>query len=261
MTIRAGLCGGLQPRRQDRPDRGRGRDGAALGRGDRQAPRSPMTHQDGLRRGLQPRRQDPPDRERGRDGAASGISRNCPTTRNRISTWVEVITGLGLDKSGSVNVLSNTTWHERREKLETLGGQPQAARRSLDPTASALIPPPAPRPGWSESAGQRPRPRSTRPSCPGRSTPPSCSSGLASSPATSGTQGRRRLQKGLQPRQSRTSAVDDLFQRLPLPPCRRGVGRFRRALLWASRGESLAKRQLWAEAAADCGKAFRLVEA
>ena len=30
------------------------------------------------------------------------------------------------------------------------------------------------------------------------------------------------------------------------------------ALLWASRGESLAKRQLWAEAAADCGEALRL---
>src|SRR5262249_51331943 len=54
--------------------------------------------------------------------------------QERISTWVEVITGLGLDEFGSVNVLDNTTWRERREKLETQGGPPTAGPRwSLDP--------------------------------------------------------------------------------------------------------------------------------
>src|SRR5262249_17988409 len=47
----------------------------------------------------------------------------------RISTWVEVITGLGLDESGSVIVLDNSTWRERREKLETQGGPPTTALR------------------------------------------------------------------------------------------------------------------------------------
>ena len=47
-----------------------------------------------------------------------------PDNLARISTWVEVITGLGLGEFGSVNVLNNTTWSERREKLETQGGPP-----------------------------------------------------------------------------------------------------------------------------------------
>ena len=57
-----------------------------------------------------------------------------PDNPERISTWVEVITGLGLDESGSVSVLDNSTWRERREKLETQGGPPTTGPRwSLDP--------------------------------------------------------------------------------------------------------------------------------
>ena len=48
--------------------------------------------------------------------------------------WVEVITGLGLDDRGSVSVLDNSTWRERSEQLEKLGGDPTTAPRwSLDP--------------------------------------------------------------------------------------------------------------------------------
>jgi tetratricopeptide (TPR) repeat protein len=57
-----------------------------------------------------------------------------PDNQERISTWVEVITGLGLDELGSVIVLDNSTWRECREKLETQGGPPTTALRwSLDP--------------------------------------------------------------------------------------------------------------------------------
>src|SRR5262249_57884247 len=57
-----------------------------------------------------------------------------PDDEERISTWVEVITGLGLDALGSVSVLDNSTWHERRERLETQGGPPTTGPRwSLDP--------------------------------------------------------------------------------------------------------------------------------
>jgi WD40 repeat protein len=57
-----------------------------------------------------------------------------PNNLEHISTWVEVITGLGLDELGSVKVLDNSPWHERREKLEKQGGQPTTAPRwSLDP--------------------------------------------------------------------------------------------------------------------------------
>jgi WD40 repeat protein len=57
-----------------------------------------------------------------------------PDNQERISTWVEVITGLGLDEFGSVNVLDNATWLERRKKLEAQGGPPTIGPRwSLHP--------------------------------------------------------------------------------------------------------------------------------
>ncbi len=42
----------------------------------------------------------------------------------RISTWVEVITGLKLEKPGSVSVLDNSSWRQRRDMLNRLGGPP-----------------------------------------------------------------------------------------------------------------------------------------
>jgi tetratricopeptide (TPR) repeat protein len=57
-----------------------------------------------------------------------------PDNPERISTWVEVITGLGLDETDSVSALDNSTWRERRETLETQGGPPTTGPRwSLDP--------------------------------------------------------------------------------------------------------------------------------
>jgi WD40 repeat protein len=52
-----------------------------------------------------------------------------PDNLERISTWVEIITGLGLDETDSVIVLDNSTRRERREKLETQGGWPTTAPR------------------------------------------------------------------------------------------------------------------------------------
>jgi WD40 repeat protein len=52
-----------------------------------------------------------------------------PNNLEYISTWVEVITGLGLDELGSVKLLDNSTWRERREKLERQGGLPATALR------------------------------------------------------------------------------------------------------------------------------------
>jgi WD40 repeat protein len=52
-----------------------------------------------------------------------------PDNLERISTWVEVITSLGLDETDSVIVLDNSTRLERLEKLETQGGPPTTAPR------------------------------------------------------------------------------------------------------------------------------------
>ena len=67
-------------------------------------------------------------------GGADGMARlwdvsELPDNPERISTWVEVITGLGLDEMGSVTVLDTRTWRERREKLETQGGPPTTGPR------------------------------------------------------------------------------------------------------------------------------------
>ena len=78
-----GRCRGVQPRRQDRPHRRRGQDGAALGRRHRPAPRPASgASRLGLGRGVQPRRQDRPHRQLRQDGAALG-RRHRPAHRPR----------------------------------------------------------------------------------------------------------------------------------------------------------------------------------
>jgi WD40 repeat protein len=42
----------------------------------------------------------------------------------RITLWVEVLTGQELDDHGAVRVLDAGTWHERRRRLDQLGGPP-----------------------------------------------------------------------------------------------------------------------------------------
>ena len=52
----------------------------------------------------------------------------------RLAAWVEAVTGLELDKRGSVRVLDRAAWRERRRRLEQLGGPPPAVPRTrLDP--------------------------------------------------------------------------------------------------------------------------------
>ena len=47
-----------------------------------------------------------------------------PDDLERVATWVEVLTGLALDDDGSVQVLDNTTWFRRRERVRQAGGSP-----------------------------------------------------------------------------------------------------------------------------------------
>jgi hypothetical protein len=50
--------------------------------------------------------------------------RPVPGSPEHILLWCEVRTGLTLDERGDVRVLDAKTWHERRERLEKLGGPP-----------------------------------------------------------------------------------------------------------------------------------------
>src|SRR5262249_45973261 len=45
------------------------------------------------------------------------LSPDLPDDLERVATWVEVITGLRLDKQGLVQVLDNAAWLARRERL------------------------------------------------------------------------------------------------------------------------------------------------
>jgi hypothetical protein len=46
-------------------------------------------------------------------------------TPEQILLWCEVRTGLTIDEYGGVRALDAKTWHERRERLEKLGGPPR----------------------------------------------------------------------------------------------------------------------------------------
>jgi tetratricopeptide (TPR) repeat protein len=50
----------------------------------------------------------------------------------RLIAWVETATGLTLDDQGAIRGLDGDAWHERRRRLEQLGGPPDPAPR-LDP--------------------------------------------------------------------------------------------------------------------------------
>ncbi len=45
---------------------------------------------------------------------------------DRVRTWVESITGLDLDEDGSVQVMENARWLERRDQVRLQGGPPLA---------------------------------------------------------------------------------------------------------------------------------------
>ena len=47
-----------------------------------------------------------------------------PDDLERVTTWVEVLTGLSLDETGSIQILDNAAWLRRREKVKQQGGPP-----------------------------------------------------------------------------------------------------------------------------------------
>jgi WD40 repeat protein/tetratricopeptide (TPR) repeat protein len=74
------------------------------------------------------------------------IPPDLPDDLERLAAWVEVITGLTLDKEhGLIQVLDNAAWLERRQRLMQLGGPPETGREQRldsilfgpDPTARA----------------------------------------------------------------------------------------------------------------------------
>ena len=70
----------------------------------------------------------------GRRRCGSGRRRELPDDLERVATWVEALTGLTLDASGSIQPLDRDAWLERREKVERQGGPPvEDAGRSPTP--------------------------------------------------------------------------------------------------------------------------------
>ncbi len=51
----------------------------------------------------------------------------------RLAAWVEAATGLELDERGSIRMLDQSAWLERRRRLEQLGGPPPDPAPRLDP--------------------------------------------------------------------------------------------------------------------------------
>ena len=50
-----------------------------------------------------------------------------PDDLPRLAAWVEVLTGLALDERGDVQVLDQSDWLRRRDRLAKLGGPPTNA--------------------------------------------------------------------------------------------------------------------------------------
>ena len=69
------------------------------------------------------RRVSGPGRERERlTNAIDRVAGNEPV--ERLTLWVQVLTGRELDAGGSARDLESATWHERRRRLQELGGPP-----------------------------------------------------------------------------------------------------------------------------------------
>jgi tetratricopeptide (TPR) repeat protein len=183
-----------------------------------------------------------------------------PDNQERISTWVEVITGLGLDALGSLIVLDNSTWRERRDKLETQGGPPTTGPRwSLDPILFGPDPTARARAlmglkRWAEAEAAFDEAVVARP----LDTAILLERAHFLAAHSQGQQADGDFARAYILGNREPALLDAISSSESL--LRRVVAESAdsAALLWASRGESLAKRYLWTEAAADCGKAVRL---
>jgi WD40 repeat protein/serine/threonine protein kinase/tetratricopeptide (TPR) repeat protein len=71
----------------------------------------------------------------GQESRLFPIAPDLPDELERMAAWVEVVTGLRLDREqGLVQVLDNAAWLERREQLMQLGGPPETGpEQRLDP--------------------------------------------------------------------------------------------------------------------------------
>jgi WD40 repeat protein/tetratricopeptide (TPR) repeat protein len=183
-----------------------------------------------------------------------------PDDQERISTWVEVITGLRVDELGSVIMLDNSTWRERRERLETQGGPPTTGPRwSLDPILFGPDPTARAktwmeRKRWAEAEAAfdeavvaRPldaailleRARFLAAHSPGQKADDDFA--------------RAYILGNRQPALLDTiSSSESIFRRVVAESAGSA------APLWANKGGSLAERQLWTEAAAAIGEAVRV---
>jgi tetratricopeptide (TPR) repeat protein len=183
-----------------------------------------------------------------------------PDNLGHISTWVEVITGLGLDALGSVRVLDNSTWCERRAKLETQGGPPtRVPLWSLDPILFGPDPTARAktwmeRERWAEAEAAFDEAVAARP----------LDNAILLERArflAAHSQGQKAddevtrayLLGNREPALlDRISSSEILVRRVAAESANSATP------LWANRGESLAKVQRWTEAAAAFGEVFRL---
>jgi tetratricopeptide (TPR) repeat protein len=183
-----------------------------------------------------------------------------PDNLERVATWVEVITGLRLDELGSVSPLDHSTWRQRREKLETQGGPPATVPRwSLDPilfgpdpTARAKVW--IERERWAEAEAGFDEAVVARP----------LDTAILLERArflAAHSQGQKAdydfarayiLGNHEQSLLNTICSSESLFRRVVAESAGSA------APLWVNRGDSLAKRQLWTEAAAAIGEAVRL---
>jgi tetratricopeptide (TPR) repeat protein len=183
-----------------------------------------------------------------------------PDNPERISTWVGVITGLGLNEMGSVNVLDNSTWRELREKLETLGGPPTTGPRwSLDPILFG--PDPTARAKawmeqmrWAEAEAAFDEAVAAQPGDTAILLERARFLAVHSQSQKADSDFARAYILGNRERALLVtiSSSESLFRRVVAESAGSA------APLWAKRDEFLAKRQLWTEAAADYGEAVRL---
>jgi WD40 repeat protein len=65
-----------------------------------------------------------------------------PDDVSRLGAWIETLTGLELDEQGSVRVLENAVWRQRRERLSELGGPPPGRLRGYSIRSCSAIPQP-----------------------------------------------------------------------------------------------------------------------